>query len=84
MVEVESSSDPDRQEAELASATIAWEVSREAIELMSHEELVQEVINLNEKTRRLYEAAMLQVLAEQTGQPVKADDINHILNPEQL
>lgn len=75
----ETSPDPDRQPAELASEPLKWEVSIEEIRGMSQEELVQELINQSEKIRRLYEVAMLTVHSQ-----VKPEDINHILNPEKL
>lgn len=72
---------PDRPEAELANLRIDWEISPKDIEAMTHEQLVQEVIRMRELIRRLYETAMLQVYAKNTGQPVRPDDINDILNP---
>ena len=80
----ESYSEPDRAAAELAGQSLEWETPRTKIESMTHEQLVQEVILLNEKVRRLYEVAMLPVHSQAANQPVKPEDINHILNPESL
>jgi len=78
----EQSSDPDRFEAELASEHLDWEVPRQDIESASHEELVQIIVRQSELIRRLYEAAMLDISAQLTGQPVKAEDKDDILNPK--
>lgn len=80
----EQSSDPDRQQAELADKPLNWEVSSEEIKGMSHEELREEVILANEKIRRLYEVVMLEVQSQRSSQPVSAEDRDHILNPEQI
>ena len=78
----DSSTEPDRPAAELASVPIKWEMSAEEIEAMSPEQLRQEVINLNEKVRRLYEVAMLGVNRAALDYHVKPQDIDGILNPE--
>lgn len=76
----EASHEVDRPASELADSPVRWEIPKEEIEGMTEEQLRAAVVELNEKVRRLYEVAMLTVHSHETGQPVKPEDINDLLN----
>lgn len=75
--------DPDRVVSGLETQPISWHVDPEAIRSMSHEELLQEVLLMGERVRRLYEVAMLPVHIKAPEQAIKPEDIENILHPIQ-
>jgi hypothetical protein len=72
--------EPEQLTESTEKGTLNWHVPRETLEGMNPEQLRAFVIDMNERTSRLYDAIM--AMAGESRATVRKKDVDLILNPD--